>query len=57
MEDERFFLPRSGALALARTLSRTEKRPLRAVLVDALEAYAFDKGYFNPDDVLPPSEE
>jgi hypothetical protein len=48
VDDERFFLPRSEALALVRELSRAEKRPVRAILEDALKAYGIAKGYPNP---------
>jgi hypothetical protein len=45
MAEQRFFLPNSKALTLVRELSRAEKRPVRAIVLDALEAYAADAGH------------
>jgi hypothetical protein len=53
MTEQRFFLPNSKALALIRKLSRAEKRPVRAILQDALEEYAADKGHATSNDIAP----
>jgi hypothetical protein len=53
MPEQRFFLPNSKALALLRELSRTEKRPVRAILLDALEAYAAEIGHATSSEIAP----
>jgi hypothetical protein len=53
MTEQRFFLPNSKALALIGKLSRTEKRPVRAILLDALEEYAADKGHATSNQIAP----